>query len=182
MTTFILHYFLLLVIGCFAANDFLFYGPSLDNSDYGSTLTANGKTFDVVTGATWASMTKSDFQQYKALVFADPTCRTDPDTVLSSAYSNKAAWSAAVDGNAVVIGTDEHFHWAQGGSQLAKNMLLFAGDIAGKTGLYVSLSCYYHGVTTVPIPLLSEFTSDTNLVAVQTQVMVLPLLTTVRRM
>jgi LPXTG-motif cell wall-anchored protein len=48
------------------------------------------------------------------------------------------------------------YHWSQGGSGLVEKSIAFAADAAGKTGAYISLSCYYHGVAAgTPVPELA---------------------------
>ncbi len=51
------------------------------------------------------------------------------------------------------------FHRSQGGLQLTNSAVAFAGAAAGKTGLMISLSCYYHAGTgmTHNIPVLDQF-------------------------
>ncbi len=117
---------------------------------------AAGHGVDVVSAATWGAMTTAQFAAYDGIILGDPTC-----TGLGSAtaaINNRAVWSAAVDGNMIVIGTDEVFHNSQGGQQLTTSAVKFAADATGKTGLMVSLSCYYHGTAPLtPIPLLDQF-------------------------
>jgi len=56
------------------------------------------------------------------------------------------------------------FHSGQGGVQLTNSAVKFAGDAAGKTGLMISLSCYYHDSTGVThnIPVLDQFGTFTS--------------------
>ncbi|MBI3257613.1 MAG: hypothetical protein HYZ59_07500, partial [Actinobacteria bacterium] len=109
----------------------------------GSTLaqkfTLAGKTPVVVDGATWSAMTAADFDAYDAIVLGDPTCAAlGPE---APATANAATWSSVVDGNVVVIGTDETFHEGQGGAALMEKAAAFSVAEAGKTGAYISLSC-----------------------------------------
>lgn len=126
----------------------------------GSTLAqkfvAAGKTPVLVTPAQWSAMTASDFDAYDAIVLGDPTCTTlGPE---AAATANASVWSSVVDGNVVVIGTDETFHQSQGGAQLMEKAAAFTVAEAGKTGAYISLSCYYHGTApSTPVPLLAGF-------------------------
>lgn len=64
---------------------------------------AAGLTVDVVTAAVFNSMTTQDFSAYKALVFGEPYCNSDINT-LSFLEVNKDAWSSAVTGNIVLLG------------------------------------------------------------------------------
>jgi hypothetical protein len=103
-------------------------------------------------------MTTAQFQAYKAIVLADPTCGGLGS--VTAAIANKNTWGAAINGNVLLIGTDEDFHDGQGGRALAKGGLAFAAAAAGKTGAYISLSCYYHGVAEhTPVPLLDPLGS-----------------------
>lgn len=130
----------------------------------GSTLAQKfvlaGKTPVVVAPATWSAMTASDFDAYDAIVLGDPNCSSlGPE---AAATANAAVWSSVVDGNVVVIGTDETFHQGQGGALLMEKAAAFTVAEAGKTGAYISLSCYYHGAAPgTPVPLLSGFGSFT---------------------
>jgi hypothetical protein len=117
---------------------------------------AAGKTPVVVDGTTWASMTAAQFDSYDAIVLGDPTCQSlgaaDP------AEANAAVWSSVVDGNVVIIGTDETYHQGQGGADLMEKAAAFTVAETGKTGAYISLSCYYHDTAAMtPVPLLSGF-------------------------
>lgn len=123
----------------------------------GSTLAqkfvAAGKTPVVVDDATWAGMTAAQFDSYDAIVLGDAACNSTPPNV---AADNAATWSSVVDGNVVVIGTDETYHEGSGGGDLMEKAAAFSVAQAGKTGAYVSLSCYYHGTAAMtPVPLLS---------------------------
>lgn len=126
----------------------------------GSTLAqkfvAAGKTPVFVSSATWASMTAAQFDDYDAIVLGDPTCSgPGPE---AAATANAAVWSSVVDGNVIVIGTDETFHQTQGGDLLMEKASAFTVAEAGKTGAYISLSCYYHDTAPgTPVPLLSGF-------------------------
>ena len=123
----------------------------------GSTLaqkfTLAGKTPVVVDGPTWSAMTAADFDAYDAIVLGDPTCAAlGPE---APASTNAPTWSSVVDGNVVIIGTDETFHETQGGADLMEKAAAFSVAEAGKTGAYISLSCYYHDTAALtPVPLL----------------------------
>ena len=115
-----------------------------------------GKTPVLVSPATWSTMTAADFDSYDAIVLGDPTCGTlGPE---AAATANAAVWSSVVDGNVVVIGTDETYHQSSGGADLMEKAAAFTVAAAGKTGAYISLSCYYHGTAAAtPVPLLGGF-------------------------
>ncbi len=128
----------------------------------GSTLAqkfvAAGKTPVVVNGATWASMTAAQFNDYDAIVLGDNDVLRARDGAVAPAAANAAVWSSVVDGNVIMIGTDETFHQSQGGSLLMEKAAAFTVAQTGKTGAYISLSCYYHGTAAMtPVPLLDGF-------------------------
>ena len=128
----------------------------------GSTLAqkflAAGKTPVVVNNAQWSGMTASDFDDYDAIVLGDPTCAGPGTSAVSAAEANAGVWSSVVDGNVIVVGTDETFHQSQGGALLMEKAAAFAVSEPGKTGAYISLSCYYHDTAPgTPVPLLSGF-------------------------
>ncbi|MBI4898766.1 MAG: hypothetical protein HY827_10435 [Actinobacteria bacterium] len=124
-------------------------------STLASKFTLAGKTPVIKNGTEWAAMSASDFDAYDAVVLGDPTCSNTPP---AAAAANAATWSSVVDGNVVVIGTDETYHQGQGGDQLMEKAAAFTVAKAGKTGAYVSLSCYYHGADPLtPVPMLSGF-------------------------
>jgi Ca2+-binding RTX toxin-like protein len=114
-----------------------------------------GKTPVVVDSATWESMTAAQFDSYDAIVLGDPTCG---GIAPPAAEANAAVWSSVVDGNVVIIGTDETWHEVQGGAALMEKAAAFSVAESGKTGAYISLSCYYHGRDPgTPVPLLDGF-------------------------
>jgi hypothetical protein len=137
-------------------NTVLVYGPSVTGgvaSIEATTAAALGFTVEVVDGATWSAMTAAQFDSYRALLIGDPTCSAGH---LAAAESNVAVWSSVVDGNVVVNGTDPVFHSFQGGETLTQKSVAFAVDEAGKTGLYVSLSCEYDSAGPLtPVDVLS---------------------------
>ncbi len=52
------------------------------------------------------------------------------------------------------------FHSLQGGRQLTSKGIQFAAAETGKTGAYISLSCYYHGTSAgTPVPVLDAFSA-----------------------
>lgn len=101
-------------------------------------------------------MKVTDFQRYKAVIFGDPGCSQNPSLLPSTNLNNLFA---AVNGNVMVVGTDELVHPSPGGVPLLRSGLAFVAAEAGKTGLYVSLSCYYHGRPLTPVPFLAPLTS-----------------------
>lgn len=128
-------------------------------SNEATTAAGNGFTPVVVTDAQWAAMTAPEFATYRALVLGDATCGgVGTGSFIDAAIANRAVWSAVVNGNIIINGTDPVYHQGQGGITMTDAGIAFAGDIATKTGLYVSLSCYYHGTAPgTPIPVLDQF-------------------------
>ena len=114
-------------------------------------FTSIGEIPVVVTGATWSSMTQTQFATYDAIVLGDPSCGSIPSAV---AAANAAVWAPAVTGNVIVIGTDEELHPA--GATLRNAAAAFSVANTGQTGAYISLSCYYNNApANVPVPMLS---------------------------
>lgn len=110
-----------------------------------------GLGVDVVTNAQWAAKTTADFADYRALVLGDATCTSLG--VASAAIANATTWGAAISGNVMLIGTDPVWHAK---TTVTNNGVAFAGAKPGKTGLYLTLSCYYHGVPAhTAVPLLN---------------------------
>jgi hypothetical protein len=126
---------------------------------------ALGLTVDVVTPAQWASMTTAQFAAYKAIILGDPTCQVGgtANPFTAAALANKSVWGPAVNGNIAIWGTDPTFHTEfgpfTGPRQVVHSSIDFAAHgAAGKTGAYVSLSCYYNGTTAhTAVPLLDAF-------------------------
>ncbi len=141
-----------------APGEVVMLGPTL-TSGASNTLVqkfvAAGKTPVVKTAEEWAAMGAADFDAYDAVVLGDPDCRSlGPE---AAATANAATWSPVVDGNVVVIGTDETSHLFDG-ALLIEKAAAFSVAEAGKTGAYISLSCYYGGTPAgTPVPLLSGF-------------------------
>jgi uncharacterized repeat protein (TIGR01451 family) len=122
-----------------------------------------GLGVDVVDDVTWSTMTTPQFAAYNAIVLGDPTCQGL--SAATAAIANRGTWGAAVDGNKIFVGTDPVYHYRFTRSdiyQVTYNAVKFAADSAsaGKTGIYISLSCYYHGTApNTPVPLLDPFGS-----------------------
>jgi cysteine-rich repeat protein len=132
---------------------------------------ALGYTVKTVTEAEWAALTTADFAEFKAIIIPDPACQSSPASI-KFLDDSKDAWSPAVTGNIILIGTDTSFHFAQGGAKtLIDNSVNFAAagkDTAGNslTGLYFALSCYYDSVESATVDALSrigDFTVRGNL-------------------
>lgn len=127
--------------------------------------TLAGKSAVLVTVAQWGSMTTADFASYDAIVLGDPHCRSGTSAI-AAAMANKNVWGPAVTGNVILIGTDTEWHasFGDGNRELVtKKGIAFAADVAGKTGAFITLSCYYHGTAAnTPVPLLDTLSSFGN--------------------
>jgi uncharacterized repeat protein (TIGR01451 family) len=118
---------------------------------------AAGYNVEIATPAQWASKTTVDFATYRALILGDPTCSGSDAISVGAAIADNPIWAAAVTGNVFINGTDPVFHHSQGGNTMTTAGVRFAADEPGKTGLYASLSCYYHGTApNRPVPLLNN--------------------------
>ncbi len=140
----------------FAVNtgaDVLILGSSVSggaNSDEAQAVALLGLTFDIASPTEWAGLTASDFAAYKALVIGDPNCQVST-AAISAAQGNAGTWGPVVNGNVIVIGTDPALHNRQA---VTRKGIEFAVDAAGRTGAYITTSCYYHFAspgTAVPV-------------------------------
>ena len=115
-------------------------------------VSALGLTPVVVDDATWSAKSTAEFAGYRALVLGDATCSSAKPT---AAEATTDKWGPAVTGSVLINGTDPVFHAAQGGEALTRRAIDFAVSDTSKTGLYVSLSCYYHDTgPNTPVPVL----------------------------
>ncbi|HTM68227.1 MAG TPA: hypothetical protein VL426_02905, partial [Candidatus Binatia bacterium] len=112
---------------------------------------AQGHTVTMISAAQWQTMTEAQFSAYDALILGDPTCQVG-DAAVSAAAANPA-WAHAADGNVILIGSDPVFHYTYGGvygaGVLMDRGIAFATaqQGTGRTGAYITLSCYYHFVS-----------------------------------
>ncbi|WP_257453135.1 kelch repeat-containing protein [Archangium lipolyticum] len=112
-----------------------------------------GYAVDVVSEAQWAAMTAADFASYRAIILGDASCAGL--TVVQAAVNNRNVWGPIVDGNVIIVGTDFVHHYEYTGT---RNSIAFAAFQTGKTGAYISLSCYYHGIqSNTQVKLLEPF-------------------------
>ena len=110
---------------------------------------ADGFGVDVVDAATWSAMTADQFAAYRAIILGDPTCSTESS--VTAAEANASVWGPVVDGNIELIGSDPVYHATYTNPAIAavpQRAVDFATGQSGKTGAYISLSCYFEGVTT----------------------------------
>jgi hypothetical protein len=118
---------------------------------------AQGLTVEIATAAQWTAKSAADFTTYRALILGDPSCSTSAAS-MAAAEVSRTTWSPAVNGNIIIIGTDEVFHSGTGGADtLTNNGIAFAAAQVGKTGLFVSLSCYYTSSTPTPVTVIDQF-------------------------
>jgi hypothetical protein len=135
-------------------------GPTLLDGATGPEVTeaeALGLTVDVKTAEEWAAMSAADFAAYRAIILGDPRCDT-ATTRLAAAEANVDVWGPVVNGDVIVIGSDPTFHYGSNAGATAvvqKGIALAAGQ-EGKTGAYITLSCYYYNASAgTPVPVLS---------------------------
>ncbi|KAI5803409.1 hypothetical protein DFH27DRAFT_48035 [Peziza echinospora] len=140
-------------------NSLLFY--NLTTGAEGRIARDNGYTVVELGPSEWASLTTADASTYKAIVFGDPFCTGVTPGILEGPESNRATWSPAVTGNVIVIGTDPAYHLDLGydveAGTLMKNAINFSASSKGKTGLYISLSCYYASAPETTVTVLDQF-------------------------
>jgi uncharacterized repeat protein (TIGR01451 family) len=114
---------------------------------------AAGYAARLVSDADWRSMTTADFASYRAIVLGDRSCSSVGQ--VAAAADTTGIWGPAIDGNVVIDGTDPVFH---GRPDWTSRATAFATAAAGKTGAYVSLSCYYDGASPgTAVPVLNAF-------------------------
>ncbi|MEX1246696.1 MAG: myxococcus cysteine-rich repeat containing protein [Thermoanaerobaculia bacterium] len=138
------------------ANSMLVLTSVDGGGSYSASATTQGFTVVPASDAEWAARTAGDFATFKAIILGDPSCGGTPPAV---AEANAAVWGSVIDGPILIVGTDERFHFGQGGSQLIDSGIGFVGSgTAGQTGAYISMSCYYDGTpVSTPVPLLAPF-------------------------
>jgi hypothetical protein len=128
------------------------------NSTEARAAKALGYTVEVVTDAAWAAKTSADFATYRAIILGDTSCIANR-SVIQAAVNTRNVWGPVVDGNVIIVGTDPVVHAK---TAVTDNSVRFAAAQAGKTGAYISLSCYYHGTASrTPVPVLEPFGSFT---------------------
>lgn len=116
------------------------------NSIEAQQAAADGYGVDVVDAATWSAMTASQFAAYRAIILGDPTCGSESS--VAAAEADASVWGPVVDGNIEIIGSDPVYHATNTNAAIAavtQRAVDFAVGQSGKTGAYVSLSCYFEG-------------------------------------
>lgn len=156
------HFFSLLLLPLIALaapapddKSLLFFGPTAGDE---ATLVSSKYTIVTLDTTQWAALTAADVATYRAIVLGDPNCVYSP-ALLDPVVANRAVWSEAVTGNIVLIGTDPAFHAEDrpGAVTLMEKSIDFAAAAKGKTGLYFSLSCYYHDAPETTLQLVDQF-------------------------
>ncbi|MFY0564664.1 kelch repeat-containing protein [Archangium lansingense] len=99
-----------------------------------------GYTVDVVSPANWSAKSSADFASYRAIILGDSSCGGTL-MLIAAAVNTRDKWGPVVDGNVIIVGTDPVYH---NEDQVTHNAVRFAAAQEGKTGAYISLSCYYH--------------------------------------
>jgi RHS repeat-associated protein len=131
------------------------------SSPEAAAATADGYSVTVDTPSTWGSLSTSTFSSYSAIILGDPTCSSSASSSIGAAVSDVSTWSPAITGN-VVIGGNSPVAGAAGANPYGATT--FTNDAvayalasgSGKTGLYVSLSCYYAAASAgTSVPVLS---------------------------
>jgi RHS repeat-associated protein len=109
---------------------------------------ADGYGVDIVDAATWSAMTADQFAAYRAIILGDPTC--SGESSVAAAEANAMVWGPVIDGNIEIIGSDPVFHAINTNPAIAavtQRGVDFAVGQSGKTGAYISLSCYFAGTS-----------------------------------
>lgn len=109
----------------------------------------------IVTTATWNAMTADQFSQYRAVILGDPMCGYPASR--APQLTNGSVWGPTINGNVFIIGSDPVDH---GKTTVTNQGIAFATAAAGRTGAYITASCYYHGTAAnTPIPWLHGLSS-----------------------
>lgn len=147
---------LLVAAPAFAA-DVLIFGPSEATEE--EVATGDGHTVTVADEATWAGMTTEQFAAFDAIVIGDAGCNGAAG-ILDAAITNRATWSAAVNGPIIVHTFDPGAHEdGAGGNQDTEVTSNGIGHAASgtATGLYFAIGCYYNDNSLVELTILDEF-------------------------
>ncbi|HLL06301.1 MAG TPA: DUF5011 domain-containing protein [Myxococcaceae bacterium] len=125
----------------FSSNQALILGSTVSggaNSPEAVAAQKFGYTPRVVSDAQWAGMTAAQFATYRIIILGDKACASE--NAMAAAVANRAVWGPVVNGNILIAGTAPV---ANGATLVTERAIRFAAYAPGKTGLYVSLSCYY---------------------------------------
>jgi RHS repeat-associated protein len=117
------------------------------NSIEAQEAAADGYGVDIVDAAQWSAMTADQFAAYRAIVLGDPTC--SDESSVAAAEANAMTWGPAINGNIEIYGSDPIYHATYTDPAIAavtQRAVDFAVAQSGKTGAYISLSCYFDSV------------------------------------
>ncbi|HSP78260.1 MAG TPA: kelch repeat-containing protein [Myxococcaceae bacterium] len=121
-------------------------------SDEAKAARGLGYEVELASDEEWAAKGMADFASYRALILGD-FCKSL--SAVRAAVESRQVWGPIIDGNVLILGTDAAFH---GVTSVTANAVRFVAAQEGRTGLYASLSCYYHGTKPhTPVPLLEPF-------------------------
>ena len=109
------------------------------NDAYQEPIEDLGLEIVTVTSAQWSTMTTTDFHQYRAIVFG--SVGSSSESTVATATTTAGVWSSAIDGNVVIIGSDEVARAHE--TDLIARAMAYVVAAECKTGLYVSLSRYF---------------------------------------
>jgi hypothetical protein len=99
---------------------------------------------EVITGERWRTLTAAEFGGYEALVIGDSGCHPPGELRPIAALLDTAhTWGSVVDGNVLVLGTDQTNHYGHHGGRVIEKGIAFAGAARGKTGAFISLGCFF---------------------------------------
>jgi len=122
---------------------------------------ADGYGVDIVDATQWSAMTADQFAAYRAIILGDPTCSSESS--VAAAEANAMTWGPVINGNIEIIGSDPVFHATYTNSAIAavtQRAVDFATTQSGKTGAYISLSCYFaEGASQTHVSLLDGLDS-----------------------
>jgi hypothetical protein len=106
-------------------------------------------------------MSADDFAQYRAVILGDPYCGYPASR--APQLTNGSVWGPAINGNVFIIGSDPVDH---GKTLVTQKGIAFATAAAGKTGAYITASCYYNGAAAnTAVPWLNGLSALGNFTA-----------------
>lgn len=114
--------------------------------------------------AAWGAKIQAEFATYRAIVLGDPDC-VGGTVPITAAQNNSTTWGPAITGPVALVGTDPEFHFINDAepqktttAQLTQNAIALATSVPGKSGAYISLSCYYaDAAANTLVPVLAPF-------------------------
>jgi hypothetical protein len=122
-------------------------------------LPGAGWSVEVATPEQWKRKTAYQFMEYRALVIGDAACVAG-EAAFEAALLTKGSWSAIVDGNIIVMGSNPATNsWDPSSvDPIVQGAMEFATERPRLTGMYISLGCAYRNAPAgTEVSLLSEF-------------------------